>query len=107
MEIPLTGKNLAHRMMNIPWVLSHVHRVASESLLRISPTEFAHFFRRVRPYTMCSGARLRGLYGAVQHIEKTGIPGDIVECGVARGGSAALMALALRKLTSDRTVWAF
>ena len=107
MEIPLTRKNLAHRMMNIPWVLSHLRRIASESLLQVSPTEFADLFRRVRSYTMCSGARLHGLYRAVHHIESNKIPGDVVECGVARGGSAALMALALKNLGSDKTVWLF
>jgi hypothetical protein len=107
MEIPLTRKNLAHRMTNIPWVLSHARRVVSESLLRVSPTDFAHFFRKVRPYTMCSSARLRGLYRAAHHIEENRIPGDVVECGSARGGSAALMGLALQKLKSDRTVWVF
>ena len=94
-------------MTNIPWVLSHLRRVASESLLRVSPTEFANYFRQVRPYTMCSSARLRGLYRAARHVVENGVPGDIVECGVARGGSAALMALVLRQLESDKSVWAF
>jgi hypothetical protein len=94
-------------MTNIPWVLSHLQRVASESLLRVSPTEFGGLFRQVRPYTMCSGARLRGLYAAVHHIERNHIPGDVVECGVARGGSAALIALALKELKSERPVWVF
>jgi predicted O-methyltransferase YrrM len=107
MEVPLTGKNLAHRMMDIPWVLSHLRRVASESLLRVSPTEFAKLFRQVRPYTMCSSARLRGLYRAARHIVVNRIAGDVVECGVARGGSSAFMALALRDLGSDKTHWAF
>ena len=107
MEVPLTGKNLAHRMTNIPWVLSHLRRIATESVLRVSPTEFARYFRQVQPYTMCSAARLRGLYRAARHIVENRIPGDVVECGVARGGSSALMALVLRDLESDKTVWAF
>jgi len=83
MEVPLTGKNLAHRMTDVPWVLSHLRRVASESLLRVSPTEFAKLFRQVRAYTMCSGARLRGLYRAARHVVENRIEGDVVECGVA------------------------
>ncbi len=33
--------------------------------------------------------------------------GDIVACGTAHGGCAALMGLALDKLGSDRTLWIF
>jgi predicted O-methyltransferase YrrM len=36
------------------------------------------------------------------------IPGDIVECGTARGGSAALMGLTLKRLNaSERKLWVF
>jgi len=107
MEIPLTRKHLAHRMTNIPWILSHLRRITSESLLRVSPTEFANYFRKVRPYTMCSSARLRGLYRAARHVVENRIPGDVVECGVARGGSAALVSLVLRDLGSEKSVWGF
>ena len=50
------------------------------------------------PYTMTV---LRGiepsysLYKAVQYVVENKIPGDFVECGVWRGGSVILMALAL------------
>ena len=56
---------------------------------------------------MCGHLRLRGLYRAVERIVREGVPGDLVECGGARGGSAALMALALRHLRADRTVWVY
>lgn len=35
------------------------------------------------------------------------IAGDVVECGTSRGGSAALMALTLRRLGSRRSIWLF
>lgn len=46
----------------------------------------------VRDYTMTSTERLHGLCEAVRYITETGIEGDIVECGVWRGGS--MMAIA-------------
>lgn len=49
---------------------------------------------RVRPYTMLPPERLITLYQQVAHCEKTGLAGDLVECGVWKGGSTALMALA-------------
>lgn len=50
---------------------------------------------RVEPFTMTSLERRASLLGAVDHIVKHRIPGDIVECGVWRGGSMMLVALAL------------
>ncbi len=46
----------------------------------------------VRDYTMTSTERLHGLCEAVRYIGDCGIEGDIVECGVWRGGS--MMAIA-------------
>jgi O-methyltransferase len=56
---------------------------------------------------MCSNARLRGLYRALRYVVSHDIPGDVVECGSARGGSAALMALTLRRLGARRKLWLF
>lgn len=44
------------------------------------------------PYTMTSAERLASLCEAVRYIVASGIPGDMVECGVWRGGS--MMAIA-------------
>lgn len=68
---------------------------------------FARAFRTVRPYTMSGDARLRGLYQAVRSATDSGIAGDIVECGTARGGSAALLGLAMKEAGLDRTLWVF
>lgn len=35
------------------------------------------------------------------------IPGDVVECGAARGGSAALIGLTLNRLHARRRLWVF
>jgi hypothetical protein len=49
----------------------------------------------VRPYTMTSIERLVALIDATRHISTAGIPGDVVECGVWRGGSSMAAALTL------------
>jgi hypothetical protein len=43
--------------------------------------------RAVKPWTMTSPEKLNALILSVRHIVKHDIPGDIVECGVWRGGS--------------------
>jgi predicted O-methyltransferase YrrM len=68
---------------------------------------FARAYRTVRPYTMSGDARLRGLYQAIQHVTERKIAGAIVECGTARGGSAALLGLAMKRFNERRPLWVF
>jgi predicted O-methyltransferase YrrM len=78
-----------------------------ESWGRVSPSHFSGLYRQVRTRTMCSDARLRGLYHALHRVVANKIAGDVVECGTAQGGSAALMALTLCDLKSQRRLWVF
>jgi hypothetical protein len=52
---------------------------------------------RVRGYTRCSLARLRALQRHVGEIQTRGLRGVVVECGVAQGGSAAAIMMALAR----------
>jgi O-methyltransferase len=49
----------------------------------------------VRPFTLTSEERIAALLNAVGYVVKHNVPGDIVECGVWRGGSMMAVALAL------------
>ena len=61
----------------------------------------------VRPYTLVSQDRIHNLYVLAKRIEEEGIPGDVVECGVYNGGTAAVLARAATRSTMNRTVWLF
>ncbi|MBJ6749695.1 TylF/MycF/NovP-related O-methyltransferase [Geomonas anaerohicana] len=63
-------------------------------LYRELETEAAAEIATIRPYTMLSQERLLTLYDQVRFCEHTGLPGCYVECGVWKGGSVGLMALA-------------
>lgn len=64
--------------------------------------------RVVESYTMTSPERLYALIQAVRYIEGNGIPGDIVECGVWKGGSMMLVAKVLMSLGNmNRNLWLF
>jgi O-methyltransferase len=52
--------------------------------------------KRVRPFTMTSAERISALCHAVRYVTKHNIPGDVVECGVWRGGSMMAAALSLQ-----------
>jgi macrocin-O-methyltransferase TylF-like protien len=69
--------------------------------------DFARAYRTVRPYTMAGEARLRGLDQAIEHVIAGKIPGAVAECGAARGGSAALLGLALKRFHDRRLLWVF
>ena len=58
--------------------------------------EFWPLHEACRAATLTSAERLYALYKAVEYIVRNDIPGDFVECGVWRGGSVMMMALALR-----------
>lgn len=60
--------------------------------------EFISFYEKAKPYTMTSIERMYAAYSAVDYVVKANVPGDIVECGVWRGGSSMIMALHLLKL---------
>jgi O-methyltransferase len=57
--------------------------------------DFIEKVNLVREFTMTSKESMKALYDAVNYVSKHQIKGDIVECGVWRGGSSMLGALTL------------
>jgi len=56
----------------------------------------------VRPYTLTSCERMVSLTRAVAYLVDHNIPGDLVECGVWKGGSVMLMARTLLRHNDGR-----
>jgi O-methyltransferase len=71
-----------------------------EGVLDLSQAE-RDILWRVAPYTMTSVERIAALITAVNYISANRIPGNVVECGVWRGGS--MMATALTLLAKGDT----
>lgn len=64
--------------------------------------------KKVQNYTMTDAHAIMNLLFAVQYVVGNRIPGDIVECGVARGGSMMAAAHALRHLGDEsRTLYLY
>lgn len=61
----------------------------------------------VARYTMLSEARLRSLHAMAWGCAREGVVGDFVECGVAAGGSSALLAGCAARIGDGRRVWSF
>ena len=64
--------------------------------------------RSVREFTMTSPERIFALKDAVEYIVKYNISGDIVECGVWKGGSIMVVAKTLMKMNRlDKNLYLF
>jgi hypothetical protein len=75
---------------------------------KIDDPEFQQMRQLVRSHTMVSEARLYSLFSFVKKVCLEDIPGNIVECGVAGGGSTALMAMVIKRYTQrPRAMYAF
>jgi hypothetical protein len=57
--------------------------------------EFRALHERCAPFTMTTPERMYAVWQAIRHAVRAGVPGDVVECGVWRGGSSMLAALTL------------
>jgi len=82
-------------------------RIISKKLLPLFKPRLPRAMRLAKPYAMISRNRMQNLHRLLYRIERDGIQGDAVETGVARGGSAILIASLLRDAGTDRQVWLY
>ena len=98
-RILLSGKGL----LDLLWFLV---RNPQKKPLRLA----ALILQLIPKYTKVSVKRLINLYRLVQKVNQLNLPGDIVECGVWNGGSAAIMGVADRDDETSgkvRQLWLF
>ncbi len=93
----------------------YLYRLA-RIILSTSPREYTGLARpvlllwllaKVRAHTMVGPARLLNVYRLARNAEKDGIPGSFVECGIWRGGCAAIMAKVAHEAGNRRKAWLF
>ena len=81
---------------------------ASFDAMDLTDDDRAYIQRYVGRFTMTSPNRLLALREAVRYVVRKGIPGDIVECGVWRGGSLMAASETLLGLgETTRTLWGY
>ena len=82
--------------------------VAPVRLLRDVGPEINEVITRVSPFTMTFPERIAAVCESVSHLVKHGIAGDLVECGVWKGGSIMAAILTLIRLGDvDRKVYLY
>lgn len=88
-------------------MISALKRMNRWRMKRFPLTDFERAFASVEPHALMGLRALARLYSGTREVVREGIEGDIVECGVARGGSAGLLARALRDAGSDKRMWLY
>ncbi len=61
--------------------------------------------KAVLPYTLVSPERIQSLCRLARRIEEEHIPGDVMECGVCNGGTAAVLARFATRKTTALALW--
>jgi len=75
---------------------------------RVGDSEFQELLKLIRPYTMSGEERLFSLFSLAKRVCSEGIPGNFIECGVAAGGSTALLAAVIKRYSKHpRRLYAF
>ncbi|MEG4866674.1 MULTISPECIES: glycosyltransferase [unclassified Microcoleus] len=92
------------------WKLpEHLQHYSVSGLSKDYPDgEFGEIINAVKPYTLLSEARLFSLYSQAKQVCLNDIPGNFVECGTCKGGSAALLAVVIQRYSlRPRLIYAF
>jgi len=87
---------------------SLAYKTSHFSDLKMIDDEFGLIYQKCSKYTVTTKMSLYALYKAVKYIAKSKIAGDIVECGVWKGGSAMVIAYALIDMNEiDRKIYLY
>ena len=65
------------------------------------------FIRTVQPYSMTSIERITELYNSLEYVRLNNIGGDIVECGVWKGGNILGIMEYLHYYNINKNIWLF
>ena len=85
-----------------------VHRAGSRAAGVVEEPHDEAIWNSVKEYTMTGKLRVMALVQAVRFVVESGVPGDFVECGVWRGGSAMAIAMKLESMgVRDRRIWLY
>lgn len=97
-------------LRNIGYEIKKADSTLSISGIPIDMTEpdFTNIYNKCKQFSTCSVEPMYSLFKSIEYIVKNNIPGDFVECGVYKGGSAMLMALTLIHFKhTDRKIYLY
>ena len=101
-----------NRLRNIYNKALNTEKTKHQEKIKKSNTDFSKFetsiIDKVSDLTMTSPERIVTLVRAIQYIEKNNLAGDVVECGVWKGGSVGACLLTLISSNNlKRNIWLY
>jgi hypothetical protein len=82
-------------------------RIISKKVLPLFKPRLHQLMRAAKPYSMISRNRMQNIHRLLCRVERNGIKGDVVETGVARGGSAILISSLALESRLEHQVWLY
>ena len=116
LEKPVSRSSMRDRLESANFLWSMQKRtgklgfriVRSSRAMQDMEPRFVEVYSLCSDFTMTSIERMYALYKAVEHLSLSKVPGDIVECGVWKGGSCMLEAYTLLSLgDTDRKIYLY
>jgi O-methyltransferase len=97
---------IAKKLMNLGTKLSDNHNDLKWIIPEADEGERA-VIGKASAYTSNDAVAQWGFIQSIKHVHDRGIPGDIVECGVWKGGNIIISALMRAKLGFKRDIWGY
>ena len=114
----VTWKRVGMRLPRLTTTVQKAFNLAGFRIIRVRKQgneipwdmdlDFKEIFNQTLSYSMTSTANRYAMHQAAKYVVRYGIPGDIVECGVWRGGSSMIAARTLLSLgDTSRRLWLY
>lgn len=88
-------------------LLAQLDSLLTDDLEATGDTAVQELISEIMPYSMLSRSSLAALYSLAKQVCETSIPGSIVDCGVAGGGSSVLLGTLIRDYSAiERILYA-
>lgn len=97
---------VARRLVALGQKISTERKGLMAQIPELSPDDRA-LLDAAKGISMTSPIAQREFIQAIKHVEAHSIGGDIVECGVWRGGNLVIAGLLKKRLGFDRRIWAY
>ena len=102
--------NSIKKIFNIfNYKVEHVNSwyLRQENLISEMSEKETDIVKKIQPFTMCKTANHWAIIQSLKHIKKNNIQGDLVECGVYKGGNIILYKKIIDQISIKKKIFAY